>query len=833
MIHRRVERALYSPRVNDTRTLGSLIEEHARLFTADYDSRDDETVAFERIDEILPELRKRCEQLEPAPDDDELFSVLVGALDSEDTEVHNSAYVGLGRLGHPAVVPLFLERINHGKSRFGLLITWAEEADAEMAKTLRRCLDRMPGDFADRAFAEVAVHLAETRNGAPRNPTLLSRALEVIPRELARWVTKMVDTIRQLDVEELPDQPPSPDEDVPVLERVTSGIAAGGWIRGLAWSPDGQRLYVGVQEPQNANGLRTFDRKGNLLEQPRLEDRFVTDLSLSSDGRWVAVAARKGRSAIVDAQSGEVVREVDEGLGSMMPRVAFSPDDRHVAFGGNHVVVIGVDDWSVVETFSLPIAPNVKAARDWLSQTSESRKGALKALESLDVTPNWRLFAEKYARGSDKWKLLHDALPDSRPNALAWRDPETLLVGGQAVFEKQLGAELRRVHTVATTSAPKLWPDAQIVGLAWDAQNVWVATRDGLVRYDHDFDHEHVFSQITYGKVLCASGERMFVGCYGRSGLWCIEGDEASRIDGPVDVGGLAVRADGSVWCGERVVAGWDAELTPLGGPRHSERIVGIFTDSDGHAVTCDEGGSIVRHGSASMLRAVDSGRCVSAGASADGEWMALGIETRTAGELVCVRGDEVLWRKSLRKGKPWAPLFHGEHVFFVAESKLQRFTLDGNTARTKKLKLGMDGARLGSELAVYVYDGKVLIVSLADQKVTTERPFDGRLSGFAGTPNGRRLCVAFEHGAIDVVDVATMQLEVVVRVNASAITCTDEALYVASRGRLLKHAFGSKRVDTLGEVPLESLWRSTMAVVGDEIWIGDGDGVLARAPVD
>lgn len=823
--------------MNDTRQLASLIDEHTRLFTADYDSRDDESVAFERVDEILPELRERCELLEPAPEDDALFEVLVGALESEDSQVHDAAYIGLGRIGHPQVIPLLLERINHGKSRFGRLITWAEEADAQMARTLRLCLDRMPGHFEDRVLAEVAVHLAETRNGAPRDSVLLRRALATSPNPLKRWVTKMVETIRTLDVEELADDARdeiSTDLEFPVLERITAGIAPDGWVHGLVWSADGTRIYVGVGAG-DSGGLRTYDREGELLEGSVLDDRKVTDLALSNDGRWLAVAACDGRSAIVDTHHGEVVREVDEALAATTLRVAFSPDDRHVAFSGNHVVVLACEDWSVVETFSLPVDPVVRAARDWLIATSSTRKGALKALGSLEVTPKFRFVAEKVARGAHRWGLLSDSLPDSRPNALAWLDPNTLLVGGQAVFEKRLGEPLRCVHTPSKTTAPMIWPDSRVVGLGCNARHVWVATRDGLARYDQHFENERLFPEVRCGSIIIVSHERAFVGCYGRAGLWCIEGDDAKRLPGPVDVRGVAVRNDGSVWCGDRIVTGWDADLTPLDGPQHTESIVGIFEDAEGHAVTCDAGGNIVRHGSGSITKVADSKRCISAGASPGAEWIALGFETARAGELAFFRGDELMWRKTLGKGKPWCPILRDEHVFFVADSKLVCCTFDDQDVQTRKLgKPYMRATPLGDHLVAYGDDRHLMVVSLTDQEVIEQRELEERLNDIAGTPDGRWLCVAFEHGTVDVIDVATMQLHTVVRTRfPGVITCTNEALYITSRGRLLRHAFGTSAVEIVGELPLERPSPRVMAVVDDEVWIGDHSGLLTRAPAN
>lgn len=815
--------------MSDAITIATLVDEHARLFTADYDSRDEEARAFERVDEILAELQQRCKELARSPDDNDMFEALVGALASEDAEVHNAAYIGLGRLGHAGVVPLFLEKICHGASRVTYLIRWAEEADAEMAKTLRKCLDHMPGRLEDRALFEIAIHLAETRNGALRDPELLRRALDALPHELRRWADKMAAKIRALDIDEVSEALFEEEKVVPVLDLVTTGIPVDGLITGLAWSNGGERLYVGVGSKQKS-GVRTFDREGTLLDSPNIQ-RPVSDIDLSHDGRWLAIAAPQGRSAIVDTETGEVVCEVDEGLAGSGLDAAFSPDDRYVAFRGNHVVVLSVGDWKVVDTFSLPVSADVQAAWDWLYATSDSRKGALKALAELDVPPDFRRFAEKFARGSDQWRLLSRALPDSRPRAVSWKDNDTLLIGGQAVFEKRVGDELRCVHKPERMSHGALWPNSQILSLACDGTYIWVGTRGRLARFDLDLQNEHVFAGVHRVSRIVPVGTRTLVGSYGPSGLWCIDGDTATRIDGPGNIFAVAARSDGTIWCGRRTVVGWDSELNPLHGPQHSEAIVGVFSDAEGDAITCDADGKIVHHGRATITHVPSSHRCVSAGASSDGEWIALGFETRSAGELVGVRGDEVMWRSPLRKGMPFVPVFCGEHVFFVADSKLRRCSLAGKDVRTKKLKLGSRATRVGSDVAAYA-SNVLNIVSLSDLKVIAGRKLHEQVRDLAGTPDGRRLCVAFGNGAVDVIDVATMQLETVVQVRSlGVVTCTDHALYMTSHGDLLKHAFGSHSVEVVGTIPLQEPWPSAIGVVGDEIWIGDHRGPLVRAP--
>jgi WD40 repeat protein len=108
------------------------------------------------------------------------------------------------------------------------------------------------------------------------------------------------------------------------------GIRRGGSAQsiGLAFTPDGEALYVGVGEGDGANGSIWVWQVGTYAqpEQVRWLEVGVRDLVVSNDGATLGVAL-VGSSAVrlLDAETGELVH-LYEGHTNRVNEVAFSPD---------------------------------------------------------------------------------------------------------------------------------------------------------------------------------------------------------------------------------------------------------------------------------------------------------------------------------------------------------------------------------------------------------------------------------------------------------------------------------------------------------------------------
>jgi WD40 repeat protein len=112
-------------------------------------------------------------------------------------------------------------------------------------------------------------------------------------------------------------------------------------VRRLSASPQGDRVAAAVAQPDGRVRPWIFARDGRLLRV--LPMRGIKDLAFSPDGRLLAVAAEKARTALWDAQTGKLVRRLPDAT-SGAGAVAFSPNGRLLASGG---LDSGVRIWTV------------------------------------------------------------------------------------------------------------------------------------------------------------------------------------------------------------------------------------------------------------------------------------------------------------------------------------------------------------------------------------------------------------------------------------------------------------------------------------------------------
>ncbi len=137
--------------------------------------------------------------------------------------------------------------------------------------------------------------------------------------------------------------------------RVVQRVAQPGAFLGLAWSPDGDRLYAsgGVSDCVYVYGWRAADREpATLVDSLALApadpktpgSRYPAGMAMSSDGHYLFVAENMSDSlAVLDLRSRRVVQRV--GVGSYPYAVAVSPDRRVYAsaWGGDAIAVFDVD----------------------------------------------------------------------------------------------------------------------------------------------------------------------------------------------------------------------------------------------------------------------------------------------------------------------------------------------------------------------------------------------------------------------------------------------------------------------------------------------------------
>ena len=166
----------------------------------------------------------------------------------------------------------------------------------------------------------------------PERLTTITAKLE--PRNLP--VLSRSATVPVLAVAALPPPVTSPRVSLPdfVLDRTLK--AHSGWVTGVAFSPDGQRLASGSWDRtlkfwQVSTGEQLGTVSGKMKE--------VQSLAFSRDGHWLATENSSDTATLRDAATGQEIRALpsDKPLGPLgsnwVYSIAFSPDGRWLASG--------------------------------------------------------------------------------------------------------------------------------------------------------------------------------------------------------------------------------------------------------------------------------------------------------------------------------------------------------------------------------------------------------------------------------------------------------------------------------------------------------------------
>ena len=131
----------------------------------------------------------------------------------------------------------------------------------------------------------------------------------------------------------------------------------GGVIAGLAFSPDGARLYTGG----NNGYVHEFDSAGKTVQAWTTAGQGVArTLSISPDGRTLAVSTERGVARLWELASLRQRRTFRADSGFAWG-VAFAPDGRSVATGGDEGVV---RLWDVTAGWAEPDAEKKKPPTD-------------------------------------------------------------------------------------------------------------------------------------------------------------------------------------------------------------------------------------------------------------------------------------------------------------------------------------------------------------------------------------------------------------------------------------------------------------------------------------
>ena len=107
-----------------------------------------------------------------------------------------------------------------------------------------------------------------------------------------------------------------------------------GWIRALAYSPDGARVLGTIDRDIHAWDA---DRHTRILTMTG-HDADIKALAVSRDGRWIASGSDDGTVRVWTASTGQAVATM-RGHDAPVLAVAFSPDNTRLISGGNDGVV--------------------------------------------------------------------------------------------------------------------------------------------------------------------------------------------------------------------------------------------------------------------------------------------------------------------------------------------------------------------------------------------------------------------------------------------------------------------------------------------------------------
>ena len=131
------------------------------------------------------------------------------------------------------------------------------------------------------------------------------------------------------------------------------------YVNGLAFSPDGKRLYAAVDN----HSLRCFDT--STAKELWKNDHWTRLLAVSPDGKVLASDTyQDGPLRLWNAETGEQIVTFNTGKKSWSRCVTFSPDSKTVGFGTNS----GVQIWDATTQKLLHqfagAGPDIVFARD-------------------------------------------------------------------------------------------------------------------------------------------------------------------------------------------------------------------------------------------------------------------------------------------------------------------------------------------------------------------------------------------------------------------------------------------------------------------------------------
>jgi WD40 repeat protein len=116
----------------------------------------------------------------------------------------------------------------------------------------------------------------------------------------------------------------------------------GSWVSALSFSPDGKLLAAGnsylggcpSSEPECVDTAHVWDVSSGREVSRLAQDKYVTALSFSPDGKWIATGGDDKTLRIWDARTGQELERMTGAQDNEVWSVAFSPDGRWIAAGG-------------------------------------------------------------------------------------------------------------------------------------------------------------------------------------------------------------------------------------------------------------------------------------------------------------------------------------------------------------------------------------------------------------------------------------------------------------------------------------------------------------------
>jgi len=105
------------------------------------------------------------------------------------------------------------------------------------------------------------------------------------------------------------------------------------YVRSIAFSPDGKRLFAGGGPPQQWGEIKVWDvATGELLHTLRGHKDCIYSVAVSPDGKLVASGSYDKSLEVWDAQSGQELKSLIDHIDAVFA-VAFSPDGKLLASG--------------------------------------------------------------------------------------------------------------------------------------------------------------------------------------------------------------------------------------------------------------------------------------------------------------------------------------------------------------------------------------------------------------------------------------------------------------------------------------------------------------------